>query len=853
MKTIKKIFLTLFFLLNNYQLNLFAQQNIRIGEWINDWFLIGPFTLGESIDNINHLPNFNNDFLKEFGGETNFNFDVDKNISVDGEKLKWQKYSSNDSIVNLDEAISRKSYITAYAYKEIEVEKSDTYIFALGTNDGGKLWINDKEIWDHQSGRGLKPDEDLIPVHLEKGKNKILLKIEERGNYWGFCARILPFNIDSFLSKDGVFEIVSMPNGNSELRFSLIENVINDLFEFVNLKLFDDDLNMIWEEIWNKKSKMQLPILKNEYRPYCLKITANRNDNKLWQKEIKFFSGIKKNYTLFENRKTDYRIVVSNSASESEKWAAEELSKTLKEISDAEFSIENDNSNISEKEIIIGFNKHSSEILGNDFSKPFPTDESFIYKNIGSNIVLIGGEERGTMYAVFSFLENELGVRWYTPQVTSIPKRERYNFSYLNFSEFPSIRVRNDFYYEAFDPVWAVHNKINGAMGTRDQIGGVEGYWSVHTFYRFMPPSEYFDEHPEYYSLIDGERIHENAQLCLTNPNVLKIITEKLKEVMRNEPGNLIYSVSQNDWRNPCQCNSCQAKVEKEGTESGIMVWFVNQVADNIKEEFPNKFVGTLAYQYTRKPPKNIKPRENVVIRLCSIECCFAHDFKSCPENQEFLSDLEGWSAIAPHLYIWDYVVNFSHYILPYPNFNVLQSNIKTFQENNSIGIMEQAAYQSRGGEFAELRAYLISKLLWNSEADVEKVIDDFVFGYYARSGQFIKEYFDLLHSQLNENTHIHLGLRTDDILFSEDFIHKADLIFDKAEIIADNDEIKQRVEMARLPLLYLKCSRFPVNSKYDGTYDKFNEIVKREGITHFAEAGKPHIDAFHNFVNNSK
>jgi hypothetical protein len=183
----------------------------------------------------------------------------------------------------------------------------------------------------------------------------------------------------------------------------------------------------------------------------------------------------------------------------------------------------------------------------------------------------------------------------------------------------------------------------------------------------------------------------------------------------------------------------------------------------------------------------------------------------------------------------------------------VLQPNIKTFQENNSIGIMEQAAYQSRGGEFAELRAYLISKLLWNSDADVEKIINDFMYGFYGRSGQYIKEYFDLLHAQLNENTHIHLGLSTDDILFSEQFINNADIIFEKAEVVADNEEIKQRVEMARLPLMYLKCSRFPINSIYDGTYKKFNEIVEREGINHFAEAGKPHIEAFHNFIKNSK
>lgn len=165
---------------------------------------------------------------------------------------------------------------------------------------------------------------------------------------------------------------------------------------------------------------------------------------------------------------------------------------------------------------------------------------------------------------------------------------------------------------------------------------------------------------------------------------------------------------------------------------------------------------------------------------------------------------------------------------------------------------MEQAAYQSRGGEFAELRAYVLSKLLWDPECYVDDVIDDFMYGYYGRSGQYVKEYFELLHAQITPATHIHLGLKPDDLIFSDDFIKEADKIFDKAEIAAESDEIKERVEMSRLPLMYLKCRRNPVNSKYDGTYEHFNEIVEREGITHFAESGKPHIEDFHFQIQNA-
>jgi hypothetical protein len=399
---------------------------------------------------------------------------------------------------------------------------------------------------------------------------------------------------------------------------------------------------------------------------------------------------------------------------------------------------------------------------------------------------------------------------------------------------------------------------MNGAMDTRKQPGGIESYWSVHTFFPLVPPEVYFKKHPEYYSLIEGKRVHEHAQLCLTNPNVLKIVIKNLRKVMLEKPGYLIYDVSQNDWDNPCQCDKCQAIVKREESESGVVIWFVNQVAEALEKEFPDKYIGTLAYKYTRKPCKTVTPRKNVVVRLCSIECCFAHDIKSCARNQSFLEDLKGWSAIAPNMYIWDYVVYFQHYIMPYPNLLVLQPNIRTFKENNAIGIMEQADYESRGGEFAELRMYLISRLLWNADANVKDVISDFMYGYYGRSGRYVHQYLDLLYSRITPETHLHIEshkynqLTAQDPLFSDEFVNASIKIFDDAVKVADNEDIRRRVELTSLPVLYLKCKRSPALARNDGTYEKFTNIAKREGVTKYAEYGST-IDSFNAEVENAK
>jgi hypothetical protein len=566
----------------------------------------------------------------------------------------------------------------------------------------------------------------------------------------------------------------------------------------------------------------------------------------------------KHEYTLFADNKSDYRISIGNNASDSEKWAAKELQYWLKEISGAELPIKPAENAYTGPQIIIGYNDLVKEKADQEAPKDF--DESFRYLSSGYDILIYGGKQRGTMYGVMAFLENEFGCRWYTPAVSVIPNRAQYTFTSFDHSEAPGIRVRNNFYFEAFDSIWAARNRMNGAMSWRQQPGDVEGYWSVHTFFPLVPPSEFYDEHPEYYSLIDNKRIHHDAQLCLTNPDVLSILTERIKDRIRKNPEYLIYDVSQNDRANPCQCDNCQAIVKREGSESGVIIWFVNQVAEAIEEEFPDKFIGTLAYKYSRKPCKSLRPRHNVVVRLCSIECCFSHSIESCPRNRLFLQDLKGWSAIAQNLYIWDYVVYFQHYLMPYPNMLVLKPNIRTFRDNNAIGIMEQAAYQSRGGEFAELRSYLISRLLWDPEQDVDEIINDFMYGYYGRAGKFIRQYFDLLYGRITPETHIHIEthwyerLSDNDEIFSGDFLDRSTHIFQEALKVADNDEILRRVEMASLPVLYLKCKLNPVEARNDGSYTIFRQIVDREGITHYAEYGEErNKEDFHNMVENAK
>lgn len=551
-----------------------------------------------------------------------------------------------------------------------------------------------------------------------------------------------------------------------------------------------------------------------------------------------------------------YGIILATEASESEKWAATELQHWLYIISKEYLPIYKSYNEQSGKNIVVGYTEAVQKLTNT--AAPSFEDESFHYFSDNGNVYIYGGKQRGTMYGVFSFLENEFGCRWYTPQVNLIPEKPAFSLPECNYKEKPGIQVRNNFYFEAFDATWAARNKMNGRMFLWDpankpndgifykkQPGGEATYWSVHTFYPLMPPDEFFSSHPEYYSLINGERVHQVekngrkqlAQLCLSNKNVLKIITQRIRENIRKYPDFMIYDVSQNDYYNQCMCDKCQAIVKKEGGhESGIMIWFVNQVAEAIEKEFPDKYVGTLAYQYTRSAPQHVRPRKNVVVRLCPIEACVSHPLDSCEKNKSFMDDLRAWSAISPQLYIWDYVVNFARYLMPYPNFYVLQPNIKAFRDNKTIGIMEQANHQSRGGEFEELKCYTLSKLLWNPEADMEEVVNDFIFSYYGRAGRYIRAYFDLVHSLVKPDTHMFIRFDADDKMFTDEFVDKAFALFEKAFRVADNADILGRVELTATSIMYLKCRRQPLAARNDGTFKKLIRIVEKEGVTHFAE-----------------
>jgi hypothetical protein len=260
-----------------------------------------------------------------------------------------------------------------------------------------------------------------------------------------------------------------------------------------------------------------------------------------------------------------------------------------------------------------------------------------------------------------------------------------------------------------------------------DEIYG-SGYY-VHTFQKLVPWQEHFSAHPEYFAWMNGKRVID--QPCLSRPEVLDLVVAKLREEMAAQPDKHVWSVSQNDNFSYCQCPECAAAIEEEGSPSGPLIRFVNRVA----AAFPDKVISTLAYQYTRPAPRRTRgPRRT------SRSCCArssstaAGPSPTTPSGRAFVRDLEDWTRICGRVYLWDYTVNFSHFVSPFPNLHVLEPNIRLFMDHG-VGRHFQQTNAGPGHEMSELKAYVLSRLLWNPNGGVKAAMKDFLEGYYGKAG----------------------------------------------------------------------------------------------------------------------
>ena len=532
---------------------------------------------------------------------------------------------------------------------------------------------------------------------------------------------------------------------------------------------------------------------------------------------------------LAEEGGTGYEIVIAAKACETERYAAKELAQFLKEMSGAEFPIKRDDAPASDFEIVLG--NTSRMILDELPPKLRPQAwEGFAIVRDSEKLLIMGNIPRGTLYGVYDFLHEELGCRFLTPEFNHVPSKPTLKVAVAARRYDPPLEYReiwNGMSHQpqhthspkektAFDDVWAVRNHLT-PMGSSPQMEAMLGRvkWIgpsfVHTFNYFLPVDEYFDDHPEYFAKIDGQRIRERdgliPQLCLTNPDVLRICLDRLREWIEAEPPNpqskFLVSVTINDTLNFCQCAQCLAIDREEGVEAGgAKMRFVNAVAAELAKEYPNVSVETMIYNIS--VPKKTKPISNVIIRNVSkVDWRYALDDPSCEASCRTLDIFRKLKELTGEkgVYNWSYHVEFYDFLRPIPNLRYIAKNIKIMQENGVVGYFAQNQ-QSRGAEMQDLRFYLLARAMWRPEIDSGKTMEEFCRLYYGPAADDVLGYINFLHDEYGDKAP---DLQTLDERrgqrYPERFVTESEAILAEAEAEVDIADLKQRVATLRLPI----------------------------------------------------
>jgi len=558
--------------------------------------------------------------------------------------------------------------------------------------------------------------------------------------------------------------------------------------------------------------------------------------------------------TLDLSQLRDWQIVTAPDASPSELYAAQEFKSYFQQAVGIELPLSS-NPSPSTRQIYIGpCISPISDLTGITLDQL--GEEGLYIRVTPDRILIVGGRPRGTLYGVYEFLERYLGVRFLTFDHTYIPTQKNRLIPCEEYPYRPPFSFRWSYYKENSDhPEFAARLRVN-TTPTEEKYGGVTRQHLIsHSLYHLLPVEKYGKEHPEYFALVDGERKlvmgGGGPELCVTNPKVIEIVAENVIRDLDAYPNAQNYSVSQNDNDAYCRCENCEAINQREGTPMGSHLAFVNAVAERVEKKYPQVKIGTLAYWYTRKPPKTLAPRKNIQIQLCSIECCTLHALNDpeCEKNREFCRDLEAWSKICKDIWIWNYNTNFRCYDLPFPNWLSIGPNVRYFLENNVKGVFMQANGNGSSGELSDLRNYVISRCLWNPSSDGWKEAEEFCRLHYQEAGEAVIDYLKTMYVHaLTNGRHPACFPRPFELGLTSEFSQKIFRKFEIAHSLAKSEETARRVEKASLcsyravietcGKLSFKNDKVTLSwpSPLDRAVERYPQLVERYNVSMAAE-----------------
>jgi hypothetical protein len=502
---------------------------------------------------------------------------------------------------------------------------------------------------------------------------------------------------------------------------------------------------------------------------------------------------------------SSWKIVCDPAATESERYAATEFRRLFQEMTGATLPVV-ERADADAGVVLIGSDAVSRSSVSRH--RQALGEESLGITVATRAVSIEGGRPRGTLYGVYEFFEELCGVRFLTHDHTYYPadartRRLPFGTRIVN----PAFAFRWSYYGETSrQPEFAARLRVN-TVSDDPKLGGRTGYRLVsHNVAYLVPPAKHGREHPEYYALVGGRRRLEEGgggpQLCMSNPELVPVVVKAVLEEIKQNPTARNINIAQMDNESYCTCPGCAAIDAREGSHAGATLALVNAVAEQIAKTHPDVLISTYAYQYTRKPPRTIKPRTNVLIQLCSIECCDFHaiDDPRCPLNRAFCADMAGWKRIARHVFIWHYNTNFKGYLLPFPNLRSIGRSVAYFAANHGRGVFMQAAGNGLSTELSDLRNYVMARCLWKPGRDSWREAEEFCRLHYAEGAgpilAYLKYYHDLV---ARAGVHPTCFPTESSLAITPESARQIMAYFQEALASARSEAVRSRVEKASL------------------------------------------------------
>jgi hypothetical protein len=446
-------------------------------------------------------------------------------------------------------------------------------------------------------------------------------------------------------------------------------------------------------------------------------------------------------------------IVLADPASAVERQAAAELAEQLKAISGATLAITNQACSNS---VCLHLGASARARLDWPKIRSGLSDDGFVIRTLPEGLAIAGDSDLGTLYGVYAFLEEGLGVRWLMPgnHGTVAPPRTTVQIGMLDRRETPSFRFRwigND--------AWALHNRCNVNLTVAGQRAGVTWQFDFHSFADVMPRSECGRSHPEYYSLVNGQRSNlpgdkarRGWQLCTSNPQLVEEYARRINARLDRDPGIRVISISPNDGGQFCECTNCRALDRPDpdwyARYSDRLAVFNNAVARRVRERHPEVLVKGGAYgRYLRVPADpDYRMEPNQAVQACHTYACYNHPVADdqCAFNKDcFRTDLEKWAKLTPHLFIYEYYQKGAWAGLPWPIVHSVRKDLPYYQRLGVEGFYSQ--YTADAFPSSAVVLYVAVKLAWNVNLEVDELLADYYQACYQEAAEPMRRYHERL------------------------------------------------------------------------------------------------------------